>query len=113
MGVLGAGGDGFFEEHVFSVGDGFEGPLFSGDGGEGEVDGIDVWAFEEFAVACDGYGWVGEGGVGLAGVDEVGGAWEVAACDGDEACVSGVAEGVPVFASDVGGAENAPADGFG
>ena len=111
FGSGGGGGDGFFEEEVFAVGGGFEGPVLTRDGWEREIDGVDVGAAEEFVVAAEGLGGGFVRGGGLAFCDEGLSTLELAACDGDEARVACVAECLPVFSSDLGGAEDAPADG--
>ena len=105
-------GAGLFAEDVFAGLGGFDDPLFAEAGGEGDVDGIDIVGGEEGFVAADGAGFFGEGDLGVTGIDELLGLGADSAGDGDEGGVFGVVDGVPVFAGDLGGAEDTPAAGF-
>ena len=86
-----------------------EDPLLANAGRQRHVDGIDVAAVEQFLVTAAGGGCRRERDVGLAFVDELLGTAAIAAGDGDQRGVPGVADRLPVLAGDVGRAEDSPA----
>ncbi len=107
--VGGVDGAGLLAQHMPARGGGADDPFFANAGRQRNVNRVHVPGREQFLVTVRHAGGRGEWNFGLAGGDETARARWVAAGDGGEDAVAGMADGSPVFPGDVGGAEDAPA----
>ena len=100
---------GLLAHDVFACGRGTQHPLLAQSGGQRDVHGVHIFRGEQFLIAAH-RTWRHihrRGGLTLG--DEAAALLQVAARNGDDRGVAGVGNGLPVFARDLRGAEDAPA----
>ena len=107
--VLRSGPDRFLHQHVFARFRRANDPRFANPRRQREVHGVDHVARQQRFIAAASPRWRSERGMPLALVNELSAALEIAAGDGRQLAVRGVANGLPVLAGDIRGAADAPA----